>query len=1089
MTSYRPNSSGFPAGARGDNGAFKPTQNKPYLHIDDLKARAEARLREAPQTVDRLLELAEQSTKQVGYLLDYRRPDYAYVEFLVASEIVFNLIPRHRDAPLVKGDRGKRYQKHKDLMKQLEQWTDQMTSVKDIIINDNRRNGTQPRLAPKDVQARHTSLPVMASGTTSYRPQRYSAQDELFLDTGSMPTTRRPSATSDVPSGRSTPLSATDVSRYRVDSSPRNAHQNGVNGLSTQGDALSERFARLRVGNPSSRPASIVMPSHTDFAPSGASRVMGPRAMPNGVVPALPPKIPLDTRLPASMPKEPSPTYSPARNMQTPAEIIPPRTTARSMVRQNSIPASSPSAYTPNTNGASDSYFPTSYNGTAVRRKSVHGPRELQISSEKLYDYLRRFNVLLIDVRNRQDYDDGHIYGKSIMCIEPTALRRDMSAEELSEALILSPDVEQEMFDRRDDFDLVVYYDQATPDASFLSRHERTSQEWILKHLYDALYEFNADKPLQRPPILLMGGVEAWADLLGTGALKTSATASIVSDMQSGRISRQPRRAVARPRYYMPPKLFDYNPLDAEEEKKFLEKARGERPAIDPSMTMEEETPYYRTTEDFMRRFPEASAIEPQSMSAPRLPSRPPSRPPPPRPLEQQVQYPSNAVPAIPSRPPPAAPRVSYSGVHDRSHAANHVATQRSAQLPSYFPPSQLPQNLRLPRTGLINFGVTCYMNATIQCLNATLPMTRVFRDGTFGTFIQRQNWRGSRGLMAETYATLIQNLWQEGAGPVRPRTLRELSARMNREWGQERQQDAKEYLDFILDLLHEDLNVNWAHPPAQALTEEEEARRERLPKAYVAHIEWLRWSMREYSIVSDLFAGQHLSRLRCLTCGHTSTTYETFYSISVEIPRHGSADIRDCLRSYCSEERLSGEELWRCPKCKVDREASKKITITRAPHCLIIHFKRFSASHTESARKVRTQIEFPLNGLDVSPFVLPPLTESEEQFLVRRPDGPETLRNLKADDRMTPPYRYSAYAVLRHHGSALNSGHYTACLKDTARGCWWHFNDQTVRDFNPDNVRGDDRLQSNAAYLVFYERDRIGLHDGAGQVVVNGVR
>ncbi|KAK7508796.1 ubiquitin carboxyl-terminal hydrolase 2 [Phyllosticta citriasiana] len=1086
MTSFRPSSSGLPAGARGDNGPFQSNPTKALLHIDDLKARAEERLRDAPPTVDRLLAVAEQSTKQVGYLLDYRRPDFAYVEFLVASEIVFNLIPRHRDAPIAKGDRGTRYHRHKTLMKQLEQWTDQMTSVKDIIVNDNRRNGTLPRLSPKDIQARHTSLPALASGTTPYRTQRYSAQDELFLDTASMPNTRRPSATSEATSGRSTPLSAADSPRYRID--PSQAPTNGVNGLSTQGDALSERFARLRVGNQSSsRPSSIAMPLHTDYvnAPSGSSRVMGPRAMPNGVLPALPPKIPLDTRLPASMPKEPSPTYSPARNMQTPADIIPPRTTARSLARQNSIPASSPSA-APTTNGASDSYFPGSYNGAAVRRKSVHGPRELQISSEKLYDYLRRFNVLLIDVRNRQDFDDGHIYGKSIMCVEPTALRRDMSAEELSEALILSPDVEQEMFDRRDEFDLVVYYDQSTPDASFLTRHSRTSQEWILKYLYDGLYEFNAEKPLQRPPILLMGGVEAWADLLGTGALKTSATASIVSDMQSGRISRPVRRPVARPRYYMPPKLFDYNPLDAEEEKKFLEKARGERPTIDPSMTAEEEMSYYRSTEDFMRRFPEASAIEPQSMSAPRIPSRPPPRPPS-RPLEKQVQYPG-AVPAIPSRPPPAAPRVSYSGVHDRNHPANHVALQRTSQLPSYFPPSQLPQNLRLPRTGLYNFGVTCYMNATIQCLNATLPLTRVFRDGTFGTYIQRQNWRGSRGLMAETYATLVQNLWQENAGPVRPKTLRELSARMNREWGLDRQQDAKEYLDFILDLLHEDLNVNWAHPPAQALTEEEEARRERLPKAYVAHIEWLRWSMREYSIVSDLFAGQHLSRLRCLTCGHTSTTYETFYSISVEIPHNHAADIRDCLRSYCAEERLSGDEVWRCPRCKVEREATKKITITRAPHFLIIHFKRFSASHTERARKVRTRIEFPLTGLDISPFVLPPLTADEEQHLMRRADGAETLRNLKADDRMTPPYLYGAYAVMRHHGSALNGGHYTACLKDTARGCWWNFNDARVHDFQPDAVRGSDRLQSEDAYLVFYERERLWSADGAAPVV-NGAR
>lgn len=791
----------------------------------------------------------------------------------------------------------------------------------------------------------------------------------------------------------------------------------------------------------------------------------------------------------AFLPKEPSPAYSPARNMQTPANVDPPRTTARSLVRTNSIPTSSLSAQAPNGDGNSESYFPrpASQQGV-IRRKSLHAPREWQIGAEKLFDYLKPYNVLVIDVRNREDYDYGHIYVNSIMCIEPTALRPNMSADQLQEALVLSPDIEQEMFDRRNEFDLVVYYDQSTPSADFLTKSPRTPQESILKYLYDALYEFNADKPLQRPPILLMGGLDAWADLLGQGALKTSNTAAIVIDQQNGKIARPIRRvpvASNGSRLYLQKKrMRDYNPLDPDEERKWLEKARGERPPTVPPQEAEEdgvadeEIPYYHSTEEFMRRFPDAAAIGPQSMTsaAPRLPaqappSRPPSRPPP-----TQPEYPGTAMPSIPSRPPPAAPRVNYSGAHDRAHPQNHVAMARSSQLPAYFPPSQLPQNIRLPRTGLINFGVTCYMNATIQCLNATLPLTRIYRDGSFVKYIQKSNWRGSGGIMSENYATLIQNLWVEGGGPCRPKTLRELCARMNREWGLDRQQDAKEFFDFLVDILHEDMNVNWSHPPAQALTDKEEARRESLPKSYVARIEWMRWSMRERSIISELFGGQHMSRLRCTTCGFTSTTFETFYSISVEIPRDRPADIRDCLRSYCSEERLAGDEVWRCPRCKKEREASKKITITRAPHYLVIHFKRFSASHTERARKVRTPIEFPLNNLDLAPFMLPPITPDEETGLLQqRPsDGAEQLRAIKSDERMMPPYKYNAYAVMRHLGATLTSGHYVAMLKDAARGCWWQFNDHRVTEFQPEALRGDERLQNEQAYIVFYERERL---------------
>lgn len=224
--------------------------------------------------------------------------------------------------------------------------------------------------------------------------------------------------------------------------------------------------------------------------------------------------------------------------------------------------------------------------------------------------------------------------------------------------------------------------------------------------------------------------------------------------------------------------------------------------------------------------------------------------------------------------------------------------------------------------------------------------------------------------------------------------------------------------------------------------------------------------------MISDLFAGQHASRLKCTTCGTTSTTYEAFYSISVEIPRSGSASIEQCLRSYCAEEMLSGDEVWKCPSCKKEREALKSITITRAPRYLVVHFKRFSASHNESARKVRTPIDFPLDGFDLQPFMLPPPT-SEEMAQAIRDRGIESVKkDCALDETMTPPYRYSAYAVMRHIGSTLHSGHYVALVKDTGRQCWRAFNDERVVDFDPRQLQPSRRLQNEEAYIVFFERD-----------------
>jgi ubiquitin carboxyl-terminal hydrolase 8 len=970
--------------------------------------------------------------------------------------------------------------------------------IKDIIVNDNKRSGVQPShprsLAPTD--PRPSTPDNRMSAEYRYESPKYKSPEQI--------NSGRPSSRGGLPydamSGRSSPAGPSSSPRRAPPINPKPETLQGraihtsamANG--TAGDSLTERFANLRnQSRPPSSGAPVTMPSPSDYTKTPFSLVpgkpIGPRDMPPppSAPPSRPDKIPLQMQIPIGMPKQPSPIYSPARNMQTPPSINPPRTSARSIVgtggRSNSLQASM-SAHNSGSgsDGAQSPYFPPTTlepKPTHIKRKSVHLPDETQISAEKLYDYIRFYNILLIDVRPREEYDEGHIFAKSIMCIEPTALRGQMSAEELHESLVLSPDSEQDLFGDRDRFDLVVCYDQSTPSTLFLERHDRTPTETALKNLFDALYEFNQDKPLQRHPILLKGGLEAWTDLVGPNALITSSTAILVSNGKKSSIKR--RSVVTESKYPEHRRRREFNPLDPEEERKWMEKEHHEvvQPEIRTSTDGENDSEpeevarHYTGYEDFLRRFPEAQMLEQQSMVAP-----PPSRAPPPKP----PSYTPPPVPTVPSRPPPAVPRPSYSGVHEH-HSGPQSNMVRSTNLAEYVPQKLQPQNIRLPRTGLMNFGVTCYMNSTIQCLSGTLPLSMLFLDDYWKPLVQKENWKGSRGVMPQYYADLIRALWKGDVGAIRPTTFRRLSARLNREWGNERQQDAKEFLEFLIDFLHEDFNSQWSRPPLRALTTAEEAERERLPKPYAASVEWGRYTHRDKSLITDLFAGQHASRLRCTTCGFTSTTYEAFYSISVEIPQNGQAPvtIEDCLRSYCSEERLDGDDIWRCPRCKQEREATKQITLTRAPQYLVVHLKRFSAGHSESARKVRTPVDFPLRHLDMEPFMLPPLTAAEADSITRQHRGngaAQQIEQIRRDPAMNRPFLYDSYAILRHLGTTISSGHYIAMVRDKARGCWRQFNDDRVSDFRPNDLSKSDRLQNEQAYILFYER--VGVAKGS---------
>jgi ubiquitin carboxyl-terminal hydrolase 8 len=198
--------------------------------------------------------------------------------------------------------------------------------------------------------------------------------------------------------------------------------------------------------------------------------------------------------------------------------------------------------------------------------------------------------------------------------------------------------------------------------------------------------------------------------------------------------------------------------MDPEEEQKWLEEARKGRALVEQPDTEADEvepaSPFYRTTEEFLRRYPEVE-VE-QSMMYPL--SRPPSN----------NQYIPPAIPAAPSRPAPSVPRVSYGGVHERQ-----VAPQGRGNQPAAYISQPRFTNVRMHRTGLLNFGVTCYMNSVVQCLSGHLLLSDLFLTGRYQRDLQRDNWKGTKGILPEAYATLVSNLFKGDVSSVRPSTFR----------------------------------------------------------------------------------------------------------------------------------------------------------------------------------------------------------------------------------------------------------------------------------------------------------------------------
>lgn len=91
-------------------------------------------------------------------------------------------------------------------------------------------------------------------------------------------------------------------------------------------------------------------------------------------------------------------------------------------------------------------------------------------------------------------------------------------------------------------------------------------------------------------------------------------------------------------------------------------------------------------------------------------------------------------------------------------------------------------------------------------------------------------------------------------------------------QFGGSDQHDSQEFLIFLLDGLHEDLN-RILHKTPYEPTPEREEQLERLPQQIASEQEWKIYRMRNDSLIVDFFHGQFRNRLECLTCHKVRST------------------------------------------------------------------------------------------------------------------------------------------------------------------------------------------------------------------------